>query len=94
MAAIACHALTQNSTQHQYHVPPCPVYVHLPPLVHRFPLLSLLKIMVQVVLPVSSCCAALVFHLPTDTTCCIYIATSLAYVFHIFMHYNIRTLGR
>jgi hypothetical protein len=43
MAAITCHALMQNLVRHQYHAPPCPVYVCLPPLVHQFPLLSLLK---------------------------------------------------
>jgi hypothetical protein len=32
--------------------------------------------------------------LPTDATCHAYIVTILAYAFRMFMHYNIRTLGR
>jgi len=32
--------------------------------------------------------------LPTDMMRCAYITTILAYAFHIFMYYDIRTLGR
>jgi hypothetical protein len=95
MTAIACHALTQNSVRCRYCAPPCPVYARLPPLVRQFPLIIVAKgywrrsyyMYPRVAQRQSSV-------LPTDTTCCAYIATSFTYAFHISAHYNIRTSSR
>jgi hypothetical protein len=95
MTAITCHALTQNSVRHQYCAPPCPIYAHLPPLVHQFPLIIIAKGYWHRSYYMYPCVAQRQFSiLPTDITCCAYIATSFAYTFHIFVHYNIRTISR
>jgi len=95
MTAITCHALMQNSVQRRYHTPPCPVYAHLPPLVHQFPLIIVAKgywHRSYYMYPRVVQCQSSV--LSTDTTRCAYITTSFAYAFHISVHYNIRTSSR
>jgi hypothetical protein len=95
MTAIACRMLMQNLVQCQYHAPPCPVYAHLPPLVHQFPLIIVTKGYLcrsYYMYPHVAQCQSSI--LPTDTMCHTYIATSFTYAFHIFAHYNIRTSSR
>jgi hypothetical protein len=86
MTAITCWSVC---------APPCPVYARLSPLVRQFPLIIVAKgywcrsyyMYPHVVQRQSSI-------LPTDMMHCTYIATSFAYAFHIFAHYNIRTSSR
>jgi hypothetical protein len=95
MTAIACHAITQNLVQRQYCVPPCPVYVCLPPLVHQFPLIIIAKgywCRPYYMYPRVAQCQFSI--LPTDMMRCAYITTSFTYAFCIFVHYNIRTSSR
>jgi len=57
MTDLACRAPTQNLVRRWYCAPPCPVYACLPPLVRQFPLIIVAKkLLVQVLLHVSSCC--------------------------------------
>jgi hypothetical protein len=95
MTAITCRMLTQNLVRRWYCAPPCPVYARLSPLVRQFPLIIVAK---------GYWCRSYYMYprvaqrqssiLPTDMTCRAYIATSFAYAFRIFAHYNIRTSSR
>jgi hypothetical protein len=92
MTAIACRALMQNLVRRRYHAPPCPVYARLPPLVCQFPLIIVAKGYWRRSYYMYPCVAQRQSSiLPTDTTRRAYIATSFAYAFRIFAHYNIRT---
>jgi hypothetical protein len=94
MTAIACRALTQDLVRHWYHTPhvlSISAYLHWCVNSHYY---HRKKLLAQALLHVSSCCAAPVLQLPTDMMLHTYIATSFAYTFHIFVHYNIRTISR
>jgi hypothetical protein len=85
MTDLACRASMQNSVRRRYRTPPCPVYARLPPLVRQFPLIIVAKkLLVQVLLHVSSCCATPVlrFTYRYDTPCL------HRYKFHLHIPYT------